>query len=73
MLVGREQEVGRLVRLLEERSAVVVVGEAGIGKTTLLRAAAERVGRPTYEGGGLATLSWMRLLPIARATTPVRL
>jgi DNA-binding CsgD family transcriptional regulator/tetratricopeptide (TPR) repeat protein len=43
------------------------VGEAGIGKTTFLRAAAAEARGGVFEGGGLASLSWMSYLPIARA------
>jgi predicted ATPase len=44
MLLGRETEVGRLVELLDDArrglsSALIVRGEAGIGKTTLLERA----------------------------------
>jgi len=67
VLVGREQEVSRLVRLLEERSPAVVIGEAGVGKTSVVRAAVAKTGLPTFEGGGLATLSWLPLLPLQRA------
>ncbi|MDT7575174.1 MAG: hypothetical protein QOH17_1507 [Pseudonocardiales bacterium] len=45
----------------------MVSGEAGIGKTTLLREVAAASGRPVLEGGGLATLSWMTYLPLRRA------
>lgn len=41
---------------------VVVIGEAGIGKTTLVRAAAAAAGRTLREGGGFATLSWLPYL-----------
>jgi DNA-binding SARP family transcriptional activator len=46
---GRERELGRLVRLLEqamagERSLVFVTGEAGIGKTTIVESLISRVG-----------------------------
>jgi DNA-binding CsgD family transcriptional regulator len=45
----------------------VLVGEAGIGKTLLLRAAAEAFAGPRFEGGGLATLRWRPYLPLTRA------
>lgn len=59
--------VAELAALLAEDRSVVVSGEAGIGKTTLLRTVAAESGRPVLEGGGLATLSWMTYLPLRRA------
>lgn len=67
MLVGRTTELHRLDEALSRDHPVAVVGEAGIGKTTLLRAAAERTGRPVREGGALSTLAWMEYLPLERA------
>ena len=67
MLVGREREVAQLLGLLEERQAALLVGEAGVGKTSLLRAAVAESGHTLFEGGGLATLAWMPLLPLTRA------
>ncbi|HWU24062.1 MAG TPA: hypothetical protein VN088_21180, partial [Nocardioides sp.] len=67
MLVGRATELHRLAESLTRDHPVAVIGEAGIGKTTLLRAAAEETGRPVREGGALSTLSWMEYLPFERA------
>lgn len=67
MLVGRESELSLLAERIGERRPVVVLGEAGVGKTSLVRAAAERAGKQLYEAGGLATLSWLPYLPIRRA------
>jgi DNA-binding CsgD family transcriptional regulator len=73
VLVGRTTELLRLATSLTRDHPVAVVGEAGIGKTTLLRAAAGRSGRPVLEGGALSTLSWMEYLPLERALGgPVR-
>lgn len=44
-----------------------MLGEAGVGKTALVRAAAERAGKRVYEAGALATLSWLPYLPLRRA------
>jgi DNA-binding CsgD family transcriptional regulator len=52
---------------LERRRSLVVVGEAGVGKTALLRAAALASGRRVHEGGALATLSSLSYLPVTRA------
>ena len=67
MLVARQRELEALGKRLADKQAVVLVGEAGIGKTTLLRAAAAASGRPVHEGGGLASLSWRSYFPLARA------
>jgi class 3 adenylate cyclase/tetratricopeptide (TPR) repeat protein len=59
VLVDREQDLPRLVRALEEamrqRRLVLLVGEAGIGKTTLARAATG-----LFDG---ARVLWGRCLP----------
>lgn len=67
MLLGRDHQVADLVALLADDRAVVVIGEAGVGKTAVLRAAAEVTGRQLTEGGALSTLSWMDYLPLRRA------
>ena len=66
-VVGRDAELAEVARLLADDRPVVVVGEAGIGKTTLLRAAALASRRHVAEGGALSTLSWMQYLPFERA------
>jgi len=66
-LLGRDAEIGSLTEAIEARRPTLVVGEAGIGKTSVLRAAAARSGREVFEGGALATLSWMSYLPFERA------
>jgi class 3 adenylate cyclase/tetratricopeptide (TPR) repeat protein len=59
-LVDREHDLPRMVRALEraadERRLVLLIGEAGIGKSTLARAATERF------GSGVRVL-WGRCLP----------
>lgn len=67
MLVGRDAELADLAGYLAAYRPTVLVGEPGVGKTTLLRAAAAAAGGPVLEGGALATLSWMELLPLRRA------
>ena len=67
VLLGRRDEVVRLVELLSQGASVAVVGEPGVGKTTLLHAALAELGRPSFVGGGFATLSWLPYLPLARA------
>ena len=65
--IGRDAESAILAAALEVDRPVVAVGEPGIGKTTLLRWAAAASGRQLFEGGALATLSWMVNLPLQRA------
>ena len=67
MFVGRERETELLLQRFREERLVAVLGEAGVGKTTLIREAAARVGWRLQEAGGLATLSWLPYLPLRRA------
>ena len=67
MILGRQSELPQLVRLLTDGIPVAVVGEPGVGKTSLLRAAIAASGRGSLEGGALATLSWLPYLSLARA------
>jgi len=46
---------------------MAVIGEAGVGKTTLIRAAAAAAGLEVREGGALETLAWAPLLALRRA------
>jgi DNA-binding CsgD family transcriptional regulator/tetratricopeptide (TPR) repeat protein len=67
VLVGREGELERLAGGMERGASLVILGEAGIGKTAVLREAASQCGRRVYEGGGLVSLSWHSYLPLSRA------
>lgn len=67
-LVGRDDELRRLISAITSDRPTVVVGEAGIGKTTLVRAAIAGSGLPIHEGGGFATLASMPYLALRRAT-----
>lgn len=64
---GRGELADELAGHLETGRPVVLVGEAGIGKTTLLRSVITESGRPVFEGGALATLAWMECLTLRRA------
>lgn len=64
-LLGRDRELDRLAAALVERKRVAVIGEAGAGKTALLREAT--LARQTLRGGAFATLSWLPFLSISRA------
>ena len=66
-LVGRDEELRRLISAIGSDRPTVVVGEAGIGKTTLVRAAVTAAGIPIHEGGGFATLASMPYLALRRA------
>ncbi len=67
VLSGRGLELAELGPALSSGRPILVAGEAGIGKTTLLRVAAEATGARVFEGGALATLSWLAFLPLSRA------
>jgi DNA-binding CsgD family transcriptional regulator len=67
VLVGREHEIALLVERIGRQQPVALLGEAGVGKTTLVRAAAERAGTRLVEAGGLSTLSWLPYFPLRRA------
>jgi DNA-binding CsgD family transcriptional regulator/tetratricopeptide (TPR) repeat protein len=67
-LIGRGDALAALADAIRVDRPVAVVGEAGIGKTALVRAAAAATDRALHEGGGFATLSWLPYLAIRRAT-----
>jgi DNA-binding CsgD family transcriptional regulator len=67
LLHGRDAELAALGAALAEQRPYVLVGEAGIGKTSLLRAAATASTRGIVETGGLATLRWVPRFVLARA------
>jgi DNA-binding CsgD family transcriptional regulator len=69
-LVGRDAELARLVELISADRQVAVIGEAGIGKTALVRAAGQAAGRRLSEGGGFATLTHLPYLALRRAIDP---
>ena len=66
MLIGRTLEEARIRSAVGiAHSCVVVHGEAGVGKSALVRAALADA--QPREGGALATLSWLPFLPLRRA------
>lgn len=67
MLLGRGEQVTSLTEALAQDVPAVVFGEAGVGKTTLLRAVAAGSGRAIFEGGALSTLHWLEYLALDRA------
>jgi DNA-binding CsgD family transcriptional regulator len=60
-------ELAAVSAALAERRPLAILGEAGIGKTTLARSAIGASDRRAFEAGGLATLSWMPRFALARA------
>jgi DNA-binding NarL/FixJ family response regulator len=73
VVVGRLAELASVVAELGRGAPVVVAGEAGIGKTTVLRRAAADSGRVCFFGGAYSTLTWMDHLPLTGAVgRPVR-
>jgi DNA-binding CsgD family transcriptional regulator len=67
VFVGRHAELASLAETLAARTACLVSGTAGVGKTALMHAATAGSGLRSFEGGGLATLSRVECLPLARA------
>ena len=65
-LLGRRAELAAIADRIRSNTPVAVLGEAGIGKTSLLRAAANASGRQLREAGGFATLSWLPYAPFGR-------
>ena len=66
-LVGRDDELRRLGIAIMSGRPAAVVGEAGIGKTSLVRSAASVQEVTIHEGGGFATLVAMPFLALRRA------
>lgn len=64
-LVGRAAEVAELRGIVDRRGAAVLVGEAGIGKSSLIGAATE--GLATSIGGAFGMLRFIPYLPLVRA------
>jgi DNA-binding CsgD family transcriptional regulator len=68
VFVGRDGELDRVATALGLPDCrLVIVGEAGIGKTRLVDESSARASRPLLIGGALSTLSWMAYLPLRRA------
>ena len=66
LLVARTREIDAVRAAIDGPAAgVVVYGEAGVGKTALVRAAL--AGLPVREGGALATLTWTPYFSLRRA------
>ncbi len=68
-LLGRDAELAQLHRVLDESRSAVLVGEPGIGKTTLLRAASAK--RRAFVGGALGLLGFLPYLALVRAVGPL--
>ncbi len=66
MLVGRQHELEQCALALDAGRALAIVGEAGVGKTALVRAAVADRSQRLVEAGAFATLSWMPYLPLRR-------
>jgi DNA-binding CsgD family transcriptional regulator len=69
-LLGRETELATLVDRIAEDRPLVVAGEAGIGKTRLLEAAAAAAGRRAVAIGGMATLAGRSKAALRRLLGP---
>lgn len=71
MLVGRESELDELARLTAAGGAVVLVGDAGIGKTALLRELRDRAQARVLSTTGVPTESDLAFGGIAELLGPV--
>ena len=67
MLAGRDALLATVLPVLADERPIALIGEAGVGKTSLVRALIGTVEGPVFEGGALATLSWMEHLCLRRA------
>lgn len=67
--IGRDRELAELRAALDERRSVVLVGPAGIGKSTLVARAVE--GRSAAVGGALGMLAFVPYLALTRAAGPL--
>lgn len=65
MLIGRDSEVDAVATVVAEQGTVLLAGAAGIGKTSVARAALG-VDGTWAEGGALATLAWVPYLVFRR-------
>ena len=65
--VGRSSTLASLLGAFEADRPVAVLGEAGIGKTTLVRRALASSGRRSFESGGLATAQDLPYLALRQA------
>lgn len=66
-LIGRDAELRRVGSLLTGRRSVVVTGEAGVGKTTLLSHAAAVGGVRIRSGRCFRSLTWTVAAPLQQA------
>lgn len=73
VLIGRQEELRELSDRMRGDRPVAVLGEAGIGKSALVRHAVAAADRPARVGGALASLQWLDHLPLARALGTRRL
>ncbi len=68
-LVGRGAELAELRSIIDSRGSVILVGESGIGKSSLLEAATAGFDRAV--GGALGMLRFIPYLPLVRAVGPL--
>ncbi len=66
-LLGRGDPLARAVAAIAADEWLAVTGEAGIGKTALIRVALANSGRRSLVGGAFASLAWLPYLPLRRA------
>lgn len=67
VMIGRDTELAALAAAIDADRSTVVVGEAGIGKTAIVRVAAAGSRRALREGGAFATLREIPYFALSRA------
>ena len=67
LLLGRDDELHQICRLLAEDGAALVVGDGGVGKSAVLGAALSAAARPARTATALAVMRLRRLWPLSQA------
>src|SRR4051794_35572210 len=62
-----DDEIIQLTERLRAHQSLVVLGAAGVGRSTLLWMCAERLGAPVFAGAGLSSLQWVSYLSLISA------
>ena len=71
-LIGRERELARIDRFLEERGALVLSGPRGVGVSALLEAAASRAGERVLRARGVQAESGFPYAGLHQLLRPLR-
>ncbi len=66
-IIGREDELRRVIELLRARETVILVGPPGIGKSALLASVIEQLGAKSLAGAAIRALADVPYIPFKRA------